>query len=135
MMDFVIFSHSRSIKKRKWISQALNDNTKRFMVNQLLWIGIYFGIAFVVSRFVAFPYSLVIIIAAIIPLSLFRRRQMMKRTGQQGTGSFFGGFGSGRGVFGSKGGLNYYCIGCGTKHNQVQCPRCGSRMKRAGFDG
>lgn len=86
------------------------------MVNQLLWIGIYFGIAFVVSRFVAFPYSLVIIIAAIISLSRFRRRQMMKRTGQQGTGSFFGGFGRGA-TFGSKGGLNYYCIGCGTKHN------------------
>lgn len=71
---------------------------------------------FVFSRFVAFPYSLVIIIAAIISLSRFRRRQMMKRTGQQGTGSFFGGFGRGA-TFGSKGGLNYYCIGCGTKHN------------------
>ncbi len=41
-----------------------------------------------------------------------------------GTGLF--GFGSG----GSS--LKYYCINCGTQHNQAACPKCGSKMKRVG---
>jgi hypothetical protein len=98
-------------------------------------MGIYFGIAILVSRFIAFPYSLVIIIAIIIPLSLFRRKYIMKKMGQQSTGSFFGGFrGGGGGMSGTKRGMNYYCISCGAKHNQADCPRCGSKMKRAAFD-
>ncbi len=28
--------------------------------------------------------------------------------------------------------VNYYCMNCGAKHNQVSCPRCGSKMKRVG---
>jgi hypothetical protein len=112
----------------------LDDSTKRFFADQLLWIGIYFGIAIIVGIFLDFPLSLIAIIAIIIPLSLFRRRRIMKRMGQQqGSGSFFGGMGGG-GMFGSRGGLSYYCISCGTKHNQAECPRCGSRMKKAAFD-
>jgi rRNA maturation endonuclease Nob1 len=30
-------------------------------------------------------------------------------------------------------GVNYYCINCGTKHNQAACPNCGSKLKKAGF--
>jgi hypothetical protein len=96
-------------------------------------MGVYFSIAIVVTLFFDFPISLVIIIAAIIPLSLLRRRLMMKRLGQGGTGTFFGSFGSG--MLGARGRMNYYCISCGTKHNDAQCPKCGSRMKKAGFDG
>jgi uncharacterized paraquat-inducible protein A len=29
--------------------------------------------------------------------------------------------------------INYYCISCGTKHDEECCPRCGSRMKKASF--
>ena len=115
------------------VYQEMDSNTSRFMRQTLVWIAIYFGIAFIVSRFVPFPYSLVIIIAAVLGLSFYRRRRMMRNTGQQGTGSFFGGFGGG--TFGSKGGgMNYYCINCGMKHSQSECPKCGSRMKRAGFE-
>lgn len=110
----------------------MNDGIKRFVRNQLLWMGIYFGIAIVVSRFIAFPISLVVIIAIIIPLSFYRRRRMMKKMGLQGNTSFFGGFGGG--MFGSKGGMSYYCISCGTKHNQAECPNCGSKMRKAAFD-
>lgn len=107
----------------------MNDATKRFLRDQLIWIGIYFSIAIVITIYVDFPYSFILIIAAIIPLSLYRRRRMMKKMGLQGN-SLFGGIG----MFGSKGGMNYYCISCGTKHNQAECPKCGSRMKKAAFD-
>jgi uncharacterized paraquat-inducible protein A len=29
--------------------------------------------------------------------------------------------------------INYYCMSCWTKHNEENCPRCGSRMKKASF--
>jgi hypothetical protein len=111
----------------------MNDNTKRFLKDQLIWIGIYFGIAIVVSSFIPFPYSLLVIIAIILPLSFYRRRRMMKKMGLAGNTSFFGGMGGG--MFGSRGGMSYYCISCGMKHNQAECPRCGSKMKKGAFDG
>ena len=46
------------------------------------------------------------------------------------------GGGVGGGMFGSMFGdnsLNYYCMGCGTKHKEAACPKCGSKMKRADF--
>jgi hypothetical protein len=39
--------------------------------------------------------------------------------------SMFGGLGSGSGV-------RYYCMSCGAKHNEIACPKCGSKMKRVG---
>jgi rubrerythrin len=50
----------------------------------------------------------------------------MKQVGQQGSSSFFGNPFAGKGV-------EFYCINCGTKHNKVSCPKCGSKMKKAGF--
>ncbi|HZA08124.1 MAG TPA: hypothetical protein VE619_10505 [Nitrososphaeraceae archaeon] len=47
--------------------------------------------------------------------------------------------GVGIGIFGamnptsSSSSLNYYCISCGTKHRKNSCPKCGSKMKRAGL--
>ncbi len=55
-------------------------------------------------------------------------RQMGGRGGYGG--SFFGG----GGMFGQRdGGISYYCMNCGTKHNQISCPKCGSKLKKAGF--
>lgn len=96
------------------------------MKNQLVWIGIYFGIALAVTLLLDFPISLLVVLAIILPLSLYRRRMYFKK---MGGGSFFG---QGGGMFGSKG-VDYYCINCGTKHRQTACPNCGSKMKKAGF--
>jgi len=70
---------------------------------------------------VPFPYSLPIIIGVVIMLSLFVRRKLFKKMGTSGT-SMFGGLGSGSGV-------RYYCMSCGAKHNEIACPKCGSKMK------
>jgi len=92
-----------------------------------MWIGIYFGIAVVVSLFIPFPYSFIVLIGIIMALAMYRRRQVFRQTG--GTpGSFFGG-----GMFGQQKGISYYCMNCGTKHNQIACPNCGSKLKKAGF--
>jgi len=94
------------------------------MTNQLIWVAIYFGIAVAATMLLDFPLSFLVVLAAVVPLALYRRRRFLKMMGQGA--SFFGGGTSSPGV-------NYYCINCGTKHSQASCPNCGSRLKKAGF--
>ena len=103
----------------------MNPDTRRFLFETLKWLGIYFAIAAVISILVDFPYSLIILIAVIMGLAYYRRRRYMQKIGAS-SGSAFGG------MFGQKG-VEYYCLGCGTKHNHFACPKCGSKMKKAGF--
>jgi hypothetical protein len=99
------------------------------VTNQLVWTGIYFGIAIAVTFLfpLPFPYSFLVLFAIIVPLSLYRRRRFLKKLGI-GDGTFF----SSGSMFGPKG-VDYYCINCETKHRQIACPNCGSKMKKAGF--
>ena len=100
------------------------SNNRNFLSQQFMWIGIYLAIAFAISFLVPFPYSLPIIIGAVIILSYFVRRRMFKKMSTSGTG-MLGGLGSGSS-------LRYYCMSCGNKHNEIACPKCGSKMKRIG---
>ncbi|HEY9490945.1 MAG TPA: hypothetical protein VIP56_03090 [Nitrososphaeraceae archaeon] len=97
------------------------SNNKEFFLQQLVWIGISLGISLAISIFVPFPFSLPIIIAVFILLSFYMRKRALRRMGMSGTTTMFG-----------NNALNYYCMGCGTKHNQAACPKCGSKMKRVG---
>jgi len=54
---------------------------------------------------------------------------MIKRMGGKGGGAMFGSMFSGNQNSSS---LKYYCMRCGTQHRQVECPKCGSKMKRVG---
>ncbi|MFL6512742.1 MAG: hypothetical protein ACJ70X_07325 [Nitrososphaera sp.] len=107
----------------------MDSNTKRFIIETLMWIGIYFGMAFIFSRLLSFPYSLIAIVAAVIGLGYYRRRRYLRRNDQSSTSnsSYFGD------IFGSKTSVSYYCMNCGAKHNQTSCPNCGSKLKKAGF--
>ncbi|MGH9923973.1 MAG: hypothetical protein ACRD5B_01215 [Nitrososphaeraceae archaeon] len=100
------------------------SNSRDFLSQQLMWIGISLVISLAISFIVPFPYSLPIIIGVFILLSFYVRQRAMKRMGMSGT-SMFGGYREGST-------LSYYCMSCGTKHNQVACPKCGSKMKRVG---
>lgn len=105
-----------------WLNEL--SNNKDFISQQLLWISLSLGISLAISLFIPFPFSLPIIIAVFILLSFYMRKRAMKKMGLSGS-SMFGGYGSGST-------LSYYCMSCGTKHNQAACPRCGSKMKRVG---
>lgn len=109
-------------KSSKYIIELSRSN-RDFFFQQLMWIGIYVVISLAISFTVPFPYSLPILIGVIILLSFYVRRRLLKRMGMTGT-SMFGGYGSGNSI-------RYYCMNCGTKHNQIACPKCGSKMKRA----
>src|SRR5712691_8771647 len=101
------------------------NNNKQFLLNQLMWIGISLVISIVISIILPFPVSLVVIVGIFILLSMYMRKIMMKRMGAgRGGGIFASGIGSGK--------LKYYCMNCGAQHNQVACPKCGSKMKRVG---
>ncbi|HJR47848.1 MAG TPA: hypothetical protein VJ799_06800 [Nitrososphaeraceae archaeon] len=107
----------------------MDNNTKKYMIETVIWIGIYFGIAFVISRLLPFPYSLIVIVLAVIGLGFYRRRRSLRKTGQPASSgsSYFGN------MFGSQRGIHYYCMNCGTKHDHTSCPNCGSKLKKAGF--
>ncbi len=111
----------------------MNADTKNFLQNQMIWIGIALAISLTLSFLLPFPLSLVAIIGVFIAMSYYIRRWQMRRmgmmsnnnTGGGGFGSLFGGSGGG--------GINYACIACGQRFKGGSCPRCGSKMKRADF--
>jgi uncharacterized paraquat-inducible protein A len=102
-------------------------DTKKFVLVQMMWIGISLAVSIALSLLLPFPVSLLAIIAILILISyVIRRRQMQgmefsrgKRFGILGTST------SNR--------ASYYCINCGTKHNKAACPFCGSKLKKASF--
>ena len=106
------------------------NNNKQFLLNQIMWLGISFGISITISMLVPFPISLVTIIAVFILLNSYMRKRMMKRMGMRGGVGMFGSM-SPSSMFGDSS-LKYYCMSCGTQHKQAACPKCGSKMKRVG---
>ncbi|MFZ0220095.1 MAG: hypothetical protein WB988_26850 [Candidatus Nitrosopolaris sp.] len=104
------------------------NNNKQIVINQLVWIGISFGISITISMLVPFPVSLLAIFSVFIMLNLYMRRIMIKRMGGIGGGATFGSmFGSNQNTL-----LKYYCMSCGTQHRHIVCPNCASKMKRVG---
>jgi hypothetical protein len=97
-------------------------NNKNFILQQLKWISIYFAISIVISFIIPFPYSIIVIIPVVLFLSFYIRRREMRKFG--GGVENFSMFNSNK--------INYYCMVCGTKHDNLMCPKCGSEMKRIG---
>ncbi len=95
-------------------------NNKNFLYQQLKWIAIYFVISFIISIIVPFPYSLIVIVSIVLILSIYIRRREMTIFKVDN----FSMFDSNK--------VNYYCMMCDTKHNNLMCPKCGSKMKRIG---
>jgi hypothetical protein len=90
-------------------------------MNQMIWFSISIAISIAISLLLPFPISLVTIIGVFILLNFYMRKRTMRRMGIGGAGGMFG-----------DNSLNYYCMGCGTKHKEAACPKCGSKMKRVG---
>jgi hypothetical protein len=103
---------------------------KKFHINQLVWLGISFGISITISMLIPFPISLVIIVGTFLLLNVYLRRRMMARMGSLKASSIMGGMFSPTAASGSP--MKYYCMSCGTQHKQVACPKCGSKMRRIG---
>ena len=85
-------------------------------------MAIYLAIGLAISFIVPFPFSLIAIIGTLLFVSYYVRRRQFGRIGLSGSFSMFGGNQSS-----SNSSLNYYCMNCGTRHNQSANPKCGSR--------
>lgn len=104
----------------------MDPSTQYFLKVQLMWIGISLAISLTLSVLLPFPLSLIATIGVIIGLTYYQRRKMLRNAGAYGSQmGFMGAKGSGE--------VNFYCIACNTKHREASCPKCGSKMKRAGF--
>jgi len=55
------------------------NNKKQFLLNQLVWLGISFGISLTISFLLPFPISLAVIFGVFILLNMYMRRIMLKR--------------------------------------------------------
>jgi hypothetical protein len=110
-----------------------DDDTKRFIINRLKWLGIYMTIGFILLILLPFPYDFISVLGLLILANFLRVRSVIKRHG--GTGGIKDMF---RSLSSSMPGnnqyrpLKYYCIGCGKEHKEIACPNCGSKMKRIG---
>ena len=107
-----------------------DDDTKRFIINRLKWLGIFMSISFILLFLLPYPYDFISVLGLLILVNFLRVRSVMKR---------YGGMGRIKDMFGSLSSdssqyrqVKYYCMSCGKEHNDVACPSCGSKMKKVG---
>jgi hypothetical protein len=112
----------------------IDNDTRRFLIRRLKWIGLYLGISLILILILPISYDLISVLGLYVPVNFLRVR-----------GVVFKGYGGGGGVkdlfrsmFPSTSGnergrpLRYYCMICGKEHRGIACPNCGSKMKRIG---
>jgi hypothetical protein len=111
-----------------------DDDTKRFTIHRLKWSIIYVGLGIILVLVLPFPYNFFSVIALFILINFLRDRTILKRYG--GTGGIRHLFGSLSSSMSSANNqsspLKYYCMSCGKEHREIECPNCGSKMKRVG---
>ena len=110
-----------------------DDDTKRFIINRLKWLGIYMTISFILLILLPFPYDFISVLGLLILVNFLRVRSVIKRRG--GTGGIkdmFRSLSSSMSDNNQYRPLKYYCIGCGKERKEIACPNCGSKMKRIG---
>ena len=107
-----------------------DDDTKRFIINRLKWLGIFMSISFILLFLLPYPYDFISVLGLLILVNFLRVRSVMKR---------YGGMGRIKDLFRSTSSdsnqysrVKYYCMSCGKEHNDVACPSCGSKMKKVG---
>jgi hypothetical protein len=110
----------------------IDNDTKRFIINRLKWLGFYMGISLILLLLLPSPYDFISVFGLLILVNYLRMRSIMKRYGT-GMGRIKDMFGSlSSSMSGNNQGLKYYCMSCGKEHREIACPNCGSKMKRVG---
>ena len=104
-------------------------NYKGYLIFLFASLAVSIGLQLVLP----FPYGLGAALAIFIVFPLLLRKRYMARMGRSG-GSRFG---LGGGLFGQGQGqgtsVRYVCLTCNHRFKGGDCPRCGSKMKRADF--
>ncbi|MGH9982858.1 MAG: zinc ribbon domain-containing protein [Nitrososphaeraceae archaeon] len=117
----------------------------KLVLNQLKWLAVYIGSAFVISILFPFPIDWFVAIPVFLLISLCRRGLFLKKLGIKDRGkpinisftvikNFFKPISANSlsSTTYSSGQVKYYCMSCGNEHREIACPKCGSKMKRVG---
>lgn len=117
----------------------------KLVLNQLKWLAVYIGSAFVISILFPFPIDWFVAIPVFLLISLCRRGLFLKKLGIKDRGkpinisftvikNFFKSISANSlsSTTYSSGQVKYYCMSCGNEHREIACPKCGSKMKRVG---
>jgi hypothetical protein len=122
----------------------MNDFDKRKLVlDQLKWLAVYMGIAFLIAILLPFPIDWFVAIPVFLLISLYRRKLFFKKLNMhfkdkptsanlKGIKEFFKLI-SHNPISQSDDSyrrVKYFCMKCGKEHNEISCPKCGSKMKR-----
>ena len=110
------------------MSSPYKDN-KSYLLYLLKWMGIYLGISLALSFMLRFPLSLIAFIGIFFLIQFARAYVRNRKSGRMQLRGFFNPYSSS--MFELKP-VTYYCMNCGASHNQRECPKCGSKMKRLG---
>jgi hypothetical protein len=118
----------------KTFSMNIDNDIKRFFIRRIKWIGLYLGICLILVLVLPIPYDLISIFGLYVLINLLRVRGIIFK-GYGGEGGIKDLF---RSMFPSMSGndrsnpLKYYCMNCGKENREIECPNCGSKMKRIG---
>jgi uncharacterized Zn-finger protein len=111
----------------------INNDTKRFIIHRLKWLGLYFGIGLLLVFLLPFPYDFISVLGLFVLINFLRGRSILKRYGGlSGIKDMLGSLSSSMSNNDQQHPLKYYCMNCGNEHKEIACPNCGSKMKRVG---
>jgi len=118
------------------------DDSKRLLLHQIKWLAVFMAVGFAIIWLFTFPIDLVLLIILFVLMSVYNRRNMLKRLGLLETSHVKGVKGFFKSLFrtpssssifgGSSSQIRYFCMSCGNEHRGISCPKCGSKMKRVG---
>jgi hypothetical protein len=91
-----------------------------------------------------FPADLALALIVFLALSWYRRFLLSRKLGMKNPGSTMTGFGFKKikelykpnisnSIDDSQSKVKYYCMNCGYEYREIECPKCGSKVKRTGF--
>jgi predicted RNA-binding Zn-ribbon protein involved in translation (DUF1610 family) len=117
---------------------------KQLALNQLEWTAIYLAVAFIIIIFLPFPIDLALALVAFLVLGWYRRNLLLRKLGMKNPRSTVTGFEFKKikelyksnisdSIDHDQSQVRYYCMKCGNEHREIACPKCGSKMKRAGL--
>ena len=98
---------------------------------------LYLGIALFLSIVFPFQIALIILLIVLISLNIIRAERRLRKAGVGGIKGWYKSFSSsaiGNGNSNDSGynSLKFRCMNCGNEHNEIACPKCGSKAVRAG---
>jgi len=121
------------------MNNFFSKTNRELFLYQLKWLGVFIAIGFIIIYLFEFPFDLIMLIIAFIIINIYKTRIMLKKLGilNEGNGKDIRGFIKSlfRSPSSSMDGntsVRYYCMSCGNEHREIECPKCGSKVKKVG---